>query len=374
MRYSALAFLAAISVVHSATVNVWIGTFTEGPEAGVYRAAFNQENGRLAAPERVATVDRAGFLAFSPDGRHAATTANLQSTGEGKAVGHVVVWKTNLDGRWREVARAPTGGGVCHVSFAPDGKTVLAANYSGGSVASFAFDSQAGSLSRVSLVAHQGKGPHERQNQAHAHAFVPLPGGRHAAAPDLGCDAVFVYEIDPVTSAVREVSRAATPPGSGPRHLAIGTDAQSIFVVNELDHSVSIFHWTAAEGKLAPVQVVAGRPDGLSAEGLTSAEIRVHPDGKFLYSSTRDLTDQGRDFITVFERKDDGEWSAIQHAPAGVKTPRNFALSPDGQWLLTGGQKSNDIQVHRIDPETGKLSRTGEPVACPAPVCFVFGR
>ena len=374
MRLLPLVFLATTPLLRSASIDVWIGTSAEGPDAGVYRASFDPDAGMLAKPERVATVDRAGFLAFSPDGGNAVTIASLKAPGEDKPSGHVVLWKTKADGPWEEVARAATGGGVCHVSFAPDGKTILAANYGGGSVASFAFDKDAGSLRRVSLIEHQGQGPHERQKQAHAHAFVPLPGGRHAAAPDLGCDAVVVYEIDSATSAVRDVSRASTPAGAGPRHLAVGTDKKSIFVVNELDHSVSIFDWSAEKGQLTPLQVVAGRPETLPADGLTSAEIRVHPGGKFVYSSTRDLTDQGRDFITVFAKGADGSWRAIQHAPAGVKIPRNFAVSPDGKWLLAGGQKSNDIRVHHIDPETGKLSPAGEPVACPAPICFVFGK
>ena len=374
MRSLPLLFLAATPLLQSATVDVWIGTFAEGEMGGVYHAEFDTETGKLASPKQVAKVDRAGFLAFSPDGHHAVSTANLKAPGEEKPSGHVVVWKTKSDGPWKEIARAATGGGVCHVSFASDGGTVLAANYGGGSVASFSFDQDAGTLLRVSLIEHKGSGPHERQKQAHAHAFVPLPGGRHAAAPDLGCDSVVVYEIDAGTSKVREVFRASTPPGSGPRHLAIGTDNKTIFVVNELDQSVSVFDWSVETGKLTPLQVAPGRPENLPADGLTSAEIRVHPGGKFVYASTRDLTDQGRDFITVFALGEERRLQAIQHAAAGVKIPRNFAISPDGNWLLAGGQNSNNIQVHRIDPLTGKLSPVGEPVACPAPVCFVFGK
>ncbi|MFM7180650.1 MAG: lactonase family protein [Verrucomicrobiales bacterium] len=374
MRCLLFLFLATTPLLQSATVDAWIGTFAEGENAGAYRAKFDTETGKLSAPERVAKVDRAGFLALSSDGSHAVTTANLQADGEKKPSGHVVVWRMKDDAPWEEVARAVTGGGVCHVSFTADGKTVLAANYGGGSVASFAFNKESGSLRRVSLIEHKGQGPHERQKEAHAHAFVPLPGGRHAAAPDLGCDAVVVYEIDAGASFVREVSRASTPPRAGPRHLAVGTDNKTIFVVNELDQTVGVFDWSAEEGKLKPLHVAAGRPDNLPVDGLTSAEIRVHPGGKFVYSSTRDLTDQGRDFITVFSVGSDRKLQAIQHVPAGVKIPRNFAISPDGKWLLAGGQASNTIQVHRIDPETGKLSPSGEPVACPAPVCFVFGK
>lgn len=374
MRYLPFVFLAATPLLRSATLDVWIGTFAEGRKGGVYHAEFNLETGSLASPNQVAMVDRAGFLSFSPDWRHAVTTASLKAEGEEKPSGHTVVWKTKADGPWQEVARGATGGGVCHVSFAPDGKTILAANYGGGSVASFSFDRDAGTLRRVSLIEHKGQGPHERQKEAHAHAFVPLPGGRHAAAPDLGCDAVVVYEFEAETSCVREVSRASTPAGAGPRHLAIGTDNKTIFVVNELDHTVSVFDWSASEGKLTPLHVAPGRPENLPADGLTSAEIRVHPGGKWVYSSTRDLTDQGRDFITVFSLGEDRRLHAIQHAAAGVRIPRNFAISRDGNWLLAGGQNSNNIQVHKINPEDGKLSPAGEPVDCPAPVCLVFGK
>lgn len=374
MRILPLLFFSTAPLLHSAPQNLWIGTFAEGEQRGVYHAEFDPETGKLAPPKQVARADRAGFLAFSPDGVHAVTTANLRVTPEEKPAGGVVVWEVKTDGQWEKVARGLTGGGVCHVSFSHDGKTILAANYGGGSVASFPFKEGAGILRRASLIEHKGQGPHERQKEAHAHAFVPLPGGRHAAAPDLGCDAVVVYEIDAETSSVREVSRAATPAGAGPRHLAIGTDNKTVFVVNELDQSVSVFDWSAEAAKLTPLQVAPGRPENLPADGLTSAEIRVHPTGKWVYSSTRDLTDQGRDFITVFSLGGDRQLRAIQHAPAGVKIPRNFAISPDGNWLLAGGQNSNNIQVHKIDPADGKLSPAGGPVACPAPVCFVFGK
>lgn len=373
MRHLPLIFLLAAPLVRSAPLDLWIGTFAEGEAGGVYHAKFDTGNGTLTAPARVAKTDRAGFLALSPDGRHAVTTANLPEETGAKPTGHVVVWRVVETGPWEEVARAATGGGVCHVSFFPDGRTILAANYGGGSVASFVFSSADGTLRRVSLIEHEGRGPHERQKQAHAHAFVPLPGGKHAAAPDLGSDAVVVYEIDPKTSAIREVSRATTPAGAGPRHLAIGRDQKSIHVVNELDQTVSVFDWSVEKAELKPRLVVPGRPEELAADGLTSAEIRVHPNGQWVYSSTRDLTDQGRDFITVFAIGLDGVMRPIQHAPAGVKIPRNFAVSPDGRWLVAGGQNSNTIRVHRIDAASGKLSPHGEAVDCPAPVCFVFG-
>ena len=374
MRNFLLSILVAAAPVGAAPSPVWIGTFGKGEAAGIYRAGFDQATGVLAAPVKVAALADAGFLAMSGDGKHAFSTGSGPGP-DGKPGGLVAAWARGRgEEPWKLLGTRPSGGGICHVSVAPDGQTIMAANYTGGSVVSFRFDEGKGLGERVSFVQHTGKGPNQaRQEAAHAHAIVPLPGGDFAAAADLGIDAVVVYAWDRQTSALKEHSRVATPPGAGPRHLAVHPDGKVVYVVNELDITVSVFGWDAGSGKLTPRQVVDARPPGMPVDDLSSAEIRIRGDGHFLYTSTRDLSDQRRDFLTVFKVGQDGLLSPVQHAPAGVSIPRNFALSPDGRWLLAGGQKSSSIQVHAVDPATGKLTMSGKAVDCPAPVCFVFG-
>ena len=94
----------------------------------------------------------------------------------------------------------------------------------------------------------------------------------------------------------------------------------------------------------------------------TAADIHLSADEKFLYVSSR-----GEDTIAVYQVKEDGLLSLVEIVSAGVKTPRNFAIDPSGKWLLAGGQNSDTVAVHRIDPETGKLTLT-QTFEVPTPV------
>ncbi|HTQ30748.1 MAG TPA: beta-propeller fold lactonase family protein [Opitutaceae bacterium] len=100
----------------------------------------------------------------------------------------------------------------------------------------------------------------------------------------------------------------------------------------------------------------------------TSAEIRIHPNGRFVYASNR-----GHDSIAVFARDaQTGLLALVEIVPCGGKHPRNFALSPDGNWLLCANRDTNDVVVFRVDPATGRLALTKNSVTIGKPVCVLF--
>ena len=120
-------------------------------------------------------------------------------------------------------------------------------------------------------------------------------------------------------------------------------------------------------GALTARQTVSTLPASLS-EPTTTAEVRVHPNGKFLYGSNR-----GHDSIAVFAiHPGDGKLTPIEIVPTGGKNPRNFALSPDGKWLLCGHQDTAFLSVFRVDPASGRLTRSEHSAAAPSSVCILF--
>ena len=131
--------------------------------------------------------------------------------------------------------------------------------------------------------------------------------------------------------------------------------------------TVTVFQYDAAAGSLKEVQTISALPAGFKGAN-SSAEIAVHPSGKFLYASNR-----GHDSIAIF-RIDvaAGTLTAAGHAPAGGKTPRNFAIDPSGKFLLAANQDSGNVAVFRIDPSTGALTPAGVEVGVPSPVSIVF--
>ena len=261
------------------------------------------------------------------------------------------------------------GTGPCHLVVDRTGKCLLAANYNGGSVASFPVHED-GSLGAASTFEqHSGSSANpQRQSGPHAHSVVLSPDNRFFLSADLGLDEVFTYRLDPAkaTFTPADPPFVKVAPGSGPRHIAFHPNGKFVYVVNEMASKVMAFSYNAATGGLSQFQTIAMLPEGFSGVS-TAAEIEVHPNGKFLYASNR-----GHDSIAVYSIDSAGKLALVDIVPSGGKTPRNFAIDPSGAWLLAAHQDGGGITLFRIDTKTGKLARTGDALDVPLPVCLVF--
>ena len=272
-----------------------------------------------------------------------------------------------VSGKLSLIDEEPSGGdGPCHIVVDAAGKNVLIANYGGGSVAAFpiAADGKLGPAS--SFIQHRGSSVDPgRQKGPHAHAIVLDAANRFALTADLGLDKVLVYRFDPAKGSLEAAAEAALKPGSGPRHLAFHPDGRRLYVINELSSTLTAFRYEAERGALQDIGTVSTLPEGHSGRNST-AEIVVHPSGKFVYGSNR-----GHDSIAVFALDaQSGMPRLVEHRPTGGKTPRNFTVDASGRWLLAANQDSDTITLFRIDPSTGRLTREGAPLEAPMPVCI----
>jgi 6-phosphogluconolactonase len=219
-------------------------------------------------------------------------------------------------------------------------------------------------------VQHTGSGPNkERQEGPHAHYIAASADNRYVFVIDLGLDEVVTYRFDSTTGSLTPNNPpfVKLDPGSGPRHLAFHPNGKFAYVLSEVKSTVTAFVYDAKNGSFTTLQTLSTLPKDYTAHNDT-AEIVVHPSGKFLYASNR-----GHDSIAVFTI------DAVKGTltPAGDistkgKTPRNFALDPTGNFLLAANQESNNIVVFRIDTATGALTPTGQVADVPAPVDIVF--
>ena len=143
------------------------------------------------------------------------------------------------------------------------------------------------------------------------------------------------------------------------------------YVLNELTLSVSVFEYDATDAKFKKLQEIESLPKDLKDEKLHSAaEIRIHPTGKFVYTSNR-----GHDSITVFAvDQESGKLSFVQRESIRGAWPRNFNIDTSGKWLLAAGRHTNTLTLFSIDQETGKLAYARKSVNVPAPICVVFGK
>lgn len=343
---------------------LYIGTYTRDDSEGIYRCTFDDETGALEVRGVTGLIENPSFLAAHPSGRYLYAVSETTEF-EGQPGGGIYAYAVNREGRLAPLNRQPSQGGApCYVSVTPDGNYVLVANYLGGNVALFPVEAD-GRLDEASDVAqHEGSGPNEsRQDGPHAHCVVVGPSGDRAFAADLGIDRVVGYRID--AGELVPAGTASVAPGAGPRHVTFHPDGRRAYVINELDSTITTFSY--ADGTLQTGQTVGTLPDGFDGAN-TTADIHVSADGRFLYGSNR-----GHDSIVVFSiHPENGTLSYVQHVSTGGRTPRNFALDPTGRYLLAANQNSDTVVVFSIDVGSGRLTRTGQVLHVPSPVCVRF--
>ncbi len=355
---------------------LYVGTYTKtgpGPERpeGIYLLSLDVDSGELNLVSTAAAGTNPSFLALSRGAKYLYAvneTGDFQGTNGGGmsalAVDPATKALTMLN------SEATLGSASCYVSVSPDGCWALSANYGGGSVSALPIHAD-GSLGKLSdRVQHHGKGPNaDRQENSHAHSVIFDPSGKFALAADLGLDRIFIYRFDTQSGSFipHQPDGVDVHAGAGPRHMVFHPDGTTMFLTNELDWSVCVFHWDALNGQLTLVQTLSSLEESFKGEN-SSADIHVTGDGRFLYVSNR-----GRNSLTCFAiGSGEHRLQRLDISPSHGNWPRNFALDPSGKYLLAANQYSNDIAVCRIDGATGKLERTGKGLAVPSPVCLLF--
>jgi len=352
---------------------VYFGTYTGAKSKGIYLSRLDARSGRLSAPELVAEIKSPSFLAVRPDHRFL-YAVNEVSQYDGKPAGSVSAFEiAPRTGKLTMLNQSSSGGsGPCHLIVDKKGRNVLVANYGGGSVAVLPVQSDGKLGAASAFVQHTGSSVNpDRQKEPHAHSIVLDEDNRFAFVADLGLDKVMSYRFDPEKGSLAPAtpSSASVKPGAGPRHFAFSPNGKFAYVINEIHCTVTAFRHDPKTGELKEIQTVSTLPAGLAVQpGYSTAEIEVHPSGKFLYGSNR-----GHDTIAVFAiDAKKGTLTPVEHVSTRGKTPRNFALDPTGKYLLAANQDSNTVAVFRVDPATGRLSPTGQMLDVGAPVCAVF--
>ncbi|MFM7070697.1 MAG: lactonase family protein [Planctomycetota bacterium] len=350
---------------------VYFGTYTGGKSQGIYRSELDLATGALSPPVLAGEAVNPSFLALRPGGKFLYACSEMQS--EGKRIGAVAAFAIDsATGDLKALNKQPSGGGgPCHVSVDPSGSCVLVANYGGGSVSAMPIAADGSLGTPGSMVQHTGSSVNkQRQSAPHAHSINPDPAGRFAFAADLGLDKLLVYKLGAAEGRLtaNDPPFASVDPGAGPRHFAFHPSGKFAYVINEISLTVTAFSYDAAKGVLAPMQTIDTLPPGANRDGASTAEVQVHPSGKFLYGSNR-----GHNSIAVFAiDATTGKLASVGHEGQDVKTPRNFGVDPSGRFVLVANQDGDSVVVFAVDPSTGMLKPTGHKVDVPKPVCVKF--
>jgi 6-phosphogluconolactonase len=336
-------------------------------------ARFDAATGKLAPAQLAAEISSPSFLAVHPGNRFL-YAVNEVSKFEGKPAGSVSAFAIDAaTGKLALLNTQTSGGpGPCHLIVDKAGRNVLVANYGGGSVEVLPI-ARSGALELPStFVQHAGSSVNKsRQEAPHAHGIYLDGRNRFAYVPDLGLDQVKIYRFDSKkgTLTANDPSAGVLTAGSGPRHFALHPGGQFAYVITEMACTVSAFRCDPKTGALTPVETLSTLPPGETFKGsYSTAELFMHPSGKFLYGSNR-----GHDTIAVYSvDQKSGKLTYVENVSTKGKGPRSFGIDPTGRWLLAANQSSGTVFVFQIDPATGRLTATGQSIEVGAPVSVSF--
>ncbi len=359
----------------SSDMRVFVGTYTrrephvDGRSTGIHLLRFDAESGRLATERVIAGIENPSYVAVHPDGTAVYAISEIGEF-EGRPAGSVTAFSLDADGVEATVLnrRSTRGPGPAYITIDNTGANVLVANYGGGSVSVLPIQADRSLRNATAFVQHEGSSVNpQRQDAPHAHSIVLDAANRFALAADLGTDKVMIYRYNAQEGALTPNSDqpwARAKSGAGPRHIAFHPSQRFVFVINELDSTIVAYRYDAEKGAMTEFQTVSTLPNAFDGRNHT-ADIHVHPTGRFLYGSNR-----GDDSIVVFAVDDEtGELAFVSRVPAGGECPRGFALDPSGRYALVANQDTSNIVVFSIDADSGELTPTGEEIEVPTPVC-----
>ncbi len=360
----------ALQYVSAEDPLVFITAFAPGDEGAIHAYHMNPNTGQLTLAHKTTDVEHPFFIAISPDNRF---LYSIHAPGQFGGEQYEQVASYALKGRTGSLRllnrQSAMGSAACYLDVDSTGQTVLLANYTTGSIASFAVQTD-GSISKATtFVQHNGSSINEtRQEGPHAHSIVVSPDNRFVYVADLGLDQILGYRLNDSGAQLIPATQpfVRTIPGAGPRHLTFHPNKQHMYVINELANSITAFDYNSNNGLLIERQTLSTLPDDF--EGTSHcADLKITPDGQFLYGTNR-----GHDSIATYRLDDKGAMTLLRIETSLGSSPQNLAITRDGKYLICANMGGNNVIVFDIDSVTGKITPVGNPLAITGPSCILI--
>lgn len=347
---------------------LYVGTYTSGKSEGIYMYGMDPTTGALI-PRGSVKSSNPSFLVVNP-GRFLYAVNEVTEL-DGQPTGGVSAFAIDVASKKLTFINQQPSEGTdpCHLSFDRQRKNLLVANYTSGTVAVLPIQRDGSLGAAIDVEQHEGSGPRAQQKSAHAHCIKLDRANRFAFAADLGSDKVMIYRFNPLSGKLEpgQQPSATLHPGAGPRHLTFHPNGKYLYVINELDSSLTTFKYDPAKGTLTAFETVSTLPRDFVGTSYC-ADVHVSKSGRFLYGSNR-----GHNSIVVFAIDPrTARLSLVEHVSTEGKWPRNFVIDPTGRFLLVANQHTDNVVVFRIDAQTGRLTPAGQVAEIPVPVCLQF--
>lgn len=348
------------------TQKVYVGTFTSEGAEGIYLCDFYPESGKIKLNKTFKAINDPSFFKISYNKKYMYVASRAPKNIE-KSGGYVIAYKIQPNGNLAFLNKQIShGSDPCHIDVSADGKFAAVANYNGGTVAFYPLDEKGKIMPATTVIQNTGQSIDEnRQTKPHAHSVKFSPFSNEVFSADLGTDQFNIFNIKENTLGKNQQEYVKLNPGAGPRHFDFHPLGDHIYIINELNSTISAVQ--KKENKWQIFQSISTLPSGFEGKSFC-ADIHVSNSGRFLYGSNRGdnsiavfaITSTNKQLLKIGNVSTEGNW------------PRNFTISPDGNFMLVANQRSGNITVFEINQENGLPVFTGNEIKLPSPVCLEF--
>ena len=344
-------------------IYLFVGSYSAPTDEGVQVYTFDTETAQTNYLCGAKGISNPGFLCLSADGRRVYAVG--EDPNETTATANSLQFNPRKGTLKLTSSQPAHGGAPSNIALTPNGRMVVTANYYGGSITSFRVKRD-GRLGPPCLYTFEGSSAHpKRQTHPYLHGVYYTPDNGELWCTDLGTDQIHAFPLD--SHGIPQIDRVHQKDHFiksllGPRHLCFSPDGRLAYLLGEISGEVCTLDFSKPDH----IEVLqALRADSLGAEG--SADIHISPDGRYVYASHR-LKGDG---LSIMRVKADGTLMKIGYQPTAAY-PRNFAITPDGRFLLVASRDEDIIQIFSRDLDTGFLTDTGKRIPMHNPSCLKF--
>ncbi len=362
-----LLIVCNILLMHAQTF-VFIGTYNiDKTKEGIYVYELDTITGKLTKITSINNVLNPSFLTLSQNGKLLFACTDTRTPKDG-SVSSFVFDKNNKSLTF--INKQKTGGeNPVYISLNSTEKILLSANYTDGSVSVFPIDNNGKISVPTQFIQYQDSSIYTaRQSSSHIHSAVFSPDYHFIFLPDLGADKIRCYAFDSLQQEPLQVNSYAftkTVAGSGPRHFTFHPNKKFAYCIEELSGTITAYRYK--DGKLDSIQRISSHKEK-HKDVLSSADIHISPDGRFLYASNRSEENN----IAIFSIKENGTLKYITHQSTFGTIPRNFTIDDSGKFLIVANQKSGNIVVFKRNAKTGLLKKIKNDISVDSPSCVII--
>jgi len=338
---------------------VYVSSYESG-DISAYEMAT--DSGRLTPLPRVPASRLVMPLAVSPDGMfvHAAVRAEPFA---------LFTYAVDQDsGALKQIRSAPLPESMVGIMVDRTGRWLLAAAYGADALYVFAIDAD-GCIDALPTYQAASGG-------VKPHAICLESTNRFVYVPHLGTDEVRIYAFDATKGVLAPSAQASVKlkAGAGPRHLVLSKDERFLYVLGQLDGSVTVFKRDPDSGDLDQTQTIDSLPPGSGllpgkprppsgslhaappeTDVVWCADIQITPQGHFLYT-----TERAKSTISIFAIDTATGLLRFAGHVETEKQPRAIGIDPAGRFLVASGEVSQQVSIYKIDGDTGALTLVGK--------------